>query len=454
MDVIESTIPDARNVNTKEVYNPELIFNKYRQTLISAIDAARKVNHYKDIPIGNLSAINYVTFNKSVPVTTADGFSPPEDFVEGSQDGMYMETSGGSTGGKLKEIYYPLEGLRSTIDQKVVDELNRAINPTLLHKETETTSYHIIEESLKIQTPRVTVKTYLPVNEIIGKIKENDVVYVVEQVSKLREIMHEFENQAIKSPEQLAEALKGKKFFLELVAEPIEISEVKRWYEFLQKYTGVDPGIWAIYGTAETLMIGFWEYKPGQDKIRYKVRDNKFVEVLVPDNNNPTFLSMDKGKVVVTPIHPADYKGTRLLRYETGDLANVEVDGDKMYLSEIERKPEAGMISLWGEKIFIPQIQGILQKELGKPIIMRTGYKTIKNTELDREQIVLDFDIYSADFMEDENASTAKESLLKVLIETYSPIQELLNAEKLVININSSTDTPKDLIKAWQVRAN
>ncbi len=454
MEVTETSIvplKDTSSLKADEGYNSELVFNKYKAKLITTLDGARKVKHYENIPPGNHSTVNYSAFKNFVPITSSDDFSPPEDFIDSRPETMYKETSGGSSGGKLKEIYYPLEGLRSTVAQSVINELNKAQRPTLLHKETETTSYHIIEESLKSQAPKVSLTTYLPASEVVNKIRGNDVVYITEQVSKLREIMHEFEKQAAESPEQLAEALKGKKFFLELVAEPIEIEEVKKWHEFFRKYTGKDPGIWAIYGTAETLMIGFWAYDPGQDRIRYKVKDNKFVEVLGQEDNNTVSSNADKGRIIVTPTHPVGYKGTKLLRYETGDLAKVEIEGDEMYLSEIERRPDAGMISLWGEKIFVPQIQQILQTELGRPIIMRTAYKTVKSAELSREQVVLDFDIYSSDFSDAKNSEDAKKRLLEVLIKTYDPIQELLNAGKLVININSSTDTPKDLIKAWKI---
>lgn len=430
-------------------YNPEFFYQQHKPGLMETVAAAIQVNYYKTMLRGDVSYQTYNTFRDAVPITLSNDLFPPTDFYTGDPKELVLYHSGGSTGNRIKEIAYPHEGITAHIDESVIKQLKEAKNPTILHKDVHALSYIVVEKSLKEQAPNVGLTTYLPASEVLGKIRENDVIYVTDQVSKFRELMHELEKQALQSPDEFSKIFKGKKFFIELGSEPIDIDEVNRWYEFIARNTGVEPELWGLYGCTENLLIGMWVYKPGDTRVRYEIKGNRFVEVLKINEDMPVVQGED-GRVVVTPLHAKDYEGTVLLRYDTGDYATIETEGEKMFLSNIRRKPEDGMISVWGHKIFAPQIHDVLEKELGFPVAMDISYDTIQVET--GEQIVLDIILSSQEFGDDSKIEQAGEELDTALTMTIPAIQEFIDGHKLSVNVSFAQEAAPNFKKAWRIR--
>jgi len=113
------------------------------------------------------------------------------------------------------------------------------------------------------------------------------------------------------------------------------------------------------------------------------------------------------------------------------------------------------MISLWGEKIFIPQIQLILQQQLGFPISLRVvdrGVSLNEDPQINREQHTLHFEIFGDGLDTEEKRLNAQAVLLTVLNETYYSLPELLEAQKLILTTTASQTSPDDLIKSWKIQ--
>ena len=76
-----------------------------------------------------------------------------------------------------------------------------------------------------------------------------------------------------------------------------------------------------------------------------------------------------------------------------------------MFLTDIQRSPDDGMISLWGHKIYVPQMHAILENDMGFPIGLEAGSATIKDANSENERIILSINVYS-EGLENEQAKS------------------------------------------------
>ena len=108
------------------------------------------------------------------------------------------------------------------------------------------------------------------------------------------------------------------------------------------------------------------------------------------------------------------------------------------------------MISVWGHKIFAPQIQSVLDKDLGFPVALDVSYDTIQVET--GEQIVLDIIISSQEFVDDFNIEQAGEKLNTALTMTIPAIQDFIDGHKLSVNVSFAQESAPNFKKAWRIR--
>lgn len=428
-------------------YNPDRFYQESKAQILNTIESARRTRRFKNLPA--TSGINYENYNefcKTVPVINSNDLFPSLDLIPGGATPYLPHPSGGSTGKRMKKIFLSPDATVISLNEFLIKSLRDATNPVLIHKNLKILSYKVTEDSLKVQAPNVILKTYLSTTEFAEQIKDHEVVYVTEQVSKFRELMDHFSNMP---EDQLRKIVQGKKFFIEIGAEPIKIEEIQKWYTLLEHVSGVTPEFWGLYGTTETLLVGLGVYKPGDKELRYEVKNNiRFVEVLRKDVDIPVRIG-EEGRVVVTPLRP-NYDGTNIVRYDTGDFATLGIERGKMYLTDIHRKPGDGMISLWGHKIYAPQIHDMLADKLQYPINIEVGSDTIPTND-DREQIVLTMNVYSERFIDPKEVDTAQIKMYEVLETAIDGIQGMVESGKLKVVTHFDHTAPPDIIKDWRI---
>lgn len=422
--------------------------NKYLEYFASKIEklnetlqAASKTPYGKNV-INKTNITNYKEFTE-LPILENSKLIDSELFLQGDTTNLIERTTGGTTGSIKKKIYYTKEAMASWLPPHVTDIINTH-KAALLHKHWEITSYIVMDETMKKQCPNVDIKPYKTSEEALSIIKEYEVVYITEQVSKMAELLYDFDNICKNDPSILKE-IKGKYVFIEIGAEPVSVEELSKWYEISKRLFQTQPDIVVIYGTNQTLLLGITPVFELDTKVlKYRVVPHKLVEILDPITNE--IVIGKEGKVIVTPLKDSDYPGSVFIRFDTEDLATMEFGEDgNMYLSNIHRNESAGMISLYGLKFFAGEFYNDVVKNLEFPI--KIQYKKIAETN----SITLYMKLYSPKFLDKVLVDTTIEKINELLMKSYYRIKEENSEGKINIKIETDTKDPEELQKGWQI---
>jgi phenylacetate-coenzyme A ligase PaaK-like adenylate-forming protein len=437
----------------EEVY--QQLFETKRTGILATLAAARETPYGQKRLATNLltPGIDYQTFRKNVPLLRpAEMTKNPRDFVNDKKlpVGKMVKLESGATTGRPKETYYHPEDIKIELPPHLIAILNSSSGTLLFHEARDAVSYQVIDEAIKRHVPKARREIYTQASEVIKKIKENQsqAVYLTCQVSAARRFMHELEELA---GHPQFKPIEVPHFFLELVAEPVTMEEIKSWYELLQRVFVHPPDITVIYALSEAFVVGIYSYKPGDNEIRYKVKDNRFVEVLDPQTGEPVMGEV--GDVVITPLNKET--GSIYPRYLTGDRAALYIDEQgNCYLGEIGRDPEAGQINLRGYKIYAPALYHSLRERFGFPVNLRFQL----SESPDGCQTTLIIEMCSPEFANENQQNQALASLKDFLLKEYKFLQlaekedgVLQNENGVTIILQTRDNVPREMQKGWQI---
>lgn len=388
---------------------------------------------------GKPNFLTYESFTKLPILDSGDLIDDPEKFLRGKLEDMHVETTGGSSG-HPKKIYYSRDGMKSKLSDDLVRELQKSNKPTLIHGNWSATSYSVIEESMTAVCPKIIIEKYQNPSEILSKLESADLVYYTEQVVSFEGFIYYLES-LLNAKDEKINSLKGKIFFIELVAEPVQIKDLEYWFYLLNKLTGNPPEILVIYGATEVLAVGFYHYRPGDQEIKYEVRPNKFVEVLNEDGDNCA--AQEEGDVIITATKE---DGSILPRYKVGDKGKISF-GPKgeVYLSDLHRSPKSGMLSFAGYKIFVPEIYSLLKEKISFPIQIKCELVNLEGGKLN-----FNIHLYSTSFALGNNREEGGKIVKEIIEQEHPALLRMKNSNVLSINTFFNDTQPQDLIKGWQ----
>jgi hypothetical protein len=348
-----------------------------------------------------------------------------------------LVTTGGSTG-KNKNIYYDLsQQIKLQFPDLINNILRLSKKPLYMHHDVHGTTHDTYEINFPVVFPNVTVARYKSSEDALSYMKEADVIYIEDQVSSFRRIIYLIED-ALSNVSDLRKIMCGKILIIELGGDPVSLDELKSFYSRIKQIFGTGPDIAMTYGLVETQDVGVFVLQPWSTSLKYRVFNNKFIEVLDTITREPVVGS--EGEIVITPMYWE--KGTLLPRYETGDIGMLEFFDDVPYLTVKGRISGKGVLSFSTAKISILGLSEILRKSFEYPIKIQAQILEEENSLYSTLKIVL-----SSPAFVNENASLmSKEFLSKFIIKEYNLANDIHQGyRKLAID----TTTDDNLEKEW-----
>lgn len=437
---------DKREAEAEKAYSK--YFERTRSQLGLTLRAASTTPYGQQVlaPLNlNPETMTYSDFASKVPIIKPrDVAENPGHFAAGNLAEMYSRKSGGTTG-KPKQFYFPEADLNVSVGPITRAAIEKSTNPVLIHGDWASIDFDVIERSLRALRPDIKIGLYQRVGEAIEHIKPADTVFLESEVTNFRAFMY-YLNEALDNNPPLSQALKGKKFLIELNSEPVHADELALWSSRLEEIFGIEPDIFVLYGQNDTGNLGLYDYAKGHTEadIKYAVEENRFLEVLDPQGKP---LIGGKGDVVITTFRD---NGSIFFRYLSGDEGSLTIDEDgRAYISGVERKPEDGMISLWGCKLFVPGLLDKIREQTGIPVRLEAQAFEDPNS-LGQ---VLNIQVYSDDFSNSDRSQEAVNKVTKILDEAdeYSFLPSFIESGMLKINVIASAEPPKGFVKGWRV---
>lgn len=445
---------DSQQLPEKYITIPEyeVYFQKHKQGLVKELEISQKTIYGEKMKAAEIAGrvVTYDDFWQSVPILESEEMTDnPLDFVNNehlSLDKMIKLLSGASTG-KPKETYYDRNDARIELPEYIVSALNQADKTVLFHEKRDAVSHNVIDEAIARLAPKASRLTYEHASDFLKTINSEkpDALYLTTQVSAGRRFMYEIKSLLETNP-YLFDEVDIPHFFLEVVAEPVDIHELQDWHTLLQKAFKNPPDITVVYALSEAFVMGTYRYQPGDQEIIYVIKDNRFVEIVDPTTDEP--VKDVFGDIVVTPINKVS--GSIYPRYRTGDRAKLMFNTKgQILISEVGRDPNKGTLNLRGYKIFAPNMMKVLGEKFTFPI--QGTFQVVENGSSSKTN--LNIELYSPQFtIKPTDAKSTKEFLQTYFQTEYSFLDEMIQDGLLTITISTSDAMPEDMIKGWRVK--
>lgn len=400
-------------------------FDKRKQGLEITLRSARETSFIKNkLPT---KVESYSDFCQIPVIDSSVVAKFPESFVRGNINELELKTTGGSTG-RPKRIYYFNNNLKSGIPSFISEIIRNSKHPILLHQDRPGTIYYIYDLIFKRDYPKAQICTYSNPTEALMFIKPADTIYIGEFYSAMKRFIY-WLSEEVKKSKKLAKELKNKTVFIDVGGDPMKINELNKYYSILKEIFGTNPDIVVTYALTEVSSVGLYIFDPSDKKIVYKVRDDKYVEVLNEDFTKP--LIEKEGKIIVTPVG-WEY-GTILLRYFTGDRGILSFKDGVPYLQICGRDPSKTLISLTGFKISAQDLYDLIRDKFNFPI--RASFQVLHQS--DGSYLTFKIDLYSAEFDKEINSREVTDFLNDYFINQH-PLDVDIRRKYCRIKISTS----------------
>ncbi|HUW23991.1 MAG TPA: hypothetical protein VMW04_00005, partial [Patescibacteria group bacterium] len=317
--------------------------------------------------------------------------------------------------------------------------INISQRPILLHQNKNTSTHVTYDINFPKTYPHSRVAKYNTPEEVAELVKDADLVYIEEAVSGFRRLVYSLE-KLIKENKKIADVFAGKIILVETGADPVFLNELSELYLKLKNIFKTGPDIAVTYGLTETQDVSVYVFSQRDSATRYRVFDNKFVEVLDLKTGEPLIGSL--GEIVITPLWWE--KGTILPRYRTGDIGALEFFDNIPYLTISGRLPGSGVISFTGFKVSIPGICKILREQFEYPFRLQAQVKE----KQDGSSGTLVIKLYSPCFSDLSVSEQVKTFLKNFIIKEYGLEFDIGQGYRR-LEIITSTDDVGD--KYWSI---
>lgn len=426
----------------------EQYFQGQLSSLTQTLRAAYKTKYGHEYlePLGlKEESLDYIEFAKKVPlVQSSQVGEDPLQFFTGEMDDMEIFHSGGTTG-KPKEFYQPKKENFIEYGGELAKALAQSERPILIHGNWESDEFIAMSEGAKLIRPDTHIDKFDTVKEAIDKIVNFDMVILPTDITSFRVFISELDKILDADP-NLANSLKDKQVYIDLNSEPVTVRELEDWHKRLKNVFGRDPGFSVSYGQNDTGNLGLYIYHPNdtQKDMKYKMHTNKLVEVI--DEEGKLVIGK-KGDLLITTFRD---DGSIFLRYATGDQGVMTIDAEgNVYIGEIGRSPDAGMVSLWGEKLFFPDLyHDVLQKS---EFPFQLEVQTVATAEGKHKD--LNINIYGQTFDGSDDSKSREENMRRLILEPMyksESFKRFVEIGMVTVNINFYEKAPPEFWKGWR----
>jgi hypothetical protein len=416
-------------------------YRSKKADILKIIEASSHTEHGKDISIMKFAVDTYEDFC-SIPFSDGEELAEkPFRFVNGPKEQYSLKQTSGTTG-KSKKIYHDPETRVITYPQNVQDIIMSSHDPVLLHGSAEAMTYWLLDNTFSKLFPNVRILRYDDIASASQLIQEGDLLYITEYVSAIKRLFYSL-GQMVDAGTVKKDQLKKTHVVIELSGDAMSLNELNECWITAQELFGVEPRIVLTYGMTELGGIGIYSYNPDDKSIRYKIKDEKFVEVVDQETGAP--LQKGIGEIAVTQLRWT--QGTILLRYRTGDLGSLIVANDAMYLELIGRNPSKGLISLQQCKVSVP---GVMRQVYEKyKIPMNAIFQVIDGEH--GSFSTLSVSVYSPAFVDKTAGRQVGEYFKEVIINDGTLDWDVTNGY-IKFDIKSHYDASLDQVqKNWKI---
>lgn len=427
----------------------ERYFLAKRPQLVTTLNASYDTNYgqKKLQPLKLNSKMNYGEFASKVPTVDPSAVKDnPKDFLKGDLSQMIVVHSGG-TSGTPKEFYWPTRELNVKFEKPLEDRLLNSEKPVFIRGSWDATDFSAIENGINnLQSDIKTFKYSVP-TEAIKEMENHGMILLVADITSFRAFMYDMDKMLAVDP-NLATRLAGKEFFVDLNSEPVSAREINEWHAKLITNFKLKPNFSVSYGQTDTGNLGLYVHTPGDTEkdMKYRVVSSRLAEVL---NSHGEIVTGEKGDLIVTTLRT---DGSIFVRYLTGDEATLTIGKDgNAYLSQIGRKAESGMIALWGEKLFIPELYDQVLKSVGFPMQLEISHAISE----DAKHQELHLTVYSHRFNDpvDERPRKDIEKIIADVMKNNPRFNRMLELGMLNLDIDFKETPPEGFHKGWRILA-
>ena len=426
----------------KNIQEHEKYFQNKKLLLKEVINASTKTKYGRENKIGLYPIKTYEDFCK-LPLSDSKMLSElPIIFVCGKINNFLCHCTSGTTG-HLKEIYHDQPNRLNPFPKSATKTLSQTKNLIFLCGEGRKANYWWFDFMFKKYFPHIKTFYHNDTADFVVELAQHgDSIFMADSVSFLKCAINLLEEE-LKKNKSLKDKLKKKIVYACATGDKMTIKELKDIYIKLKNIFSVQkPLLVSTYGLTETQFVGLNVFEEKMRKIRYRVTDLKFVEVIDKESKKPTF--GDKGEIVITSL--GWITGTVLPRYRTGDIGIMKFKDGIPYLEVDGKEASAGHLRFRQVLIDIPGTTNRIKKKFKVPIHLKS--QIIRNNKTMHE--TLSFVIHSPAF-NDKNLQGCVKDFVEVIIPERKTI--LLwgiknNLCKIDVKLSSR---PSNMVKDWKI---
>lgn len=451
---------ESKDKITEHQLSYEGVFQKFKPELTTTLSLALQTPYGAKYLPTDLTNFSYETFQQKIPILTLEYHNCdsrlfiPENQHE--QINKMQRVLSGSSMGVAKETYYDSESTLK-LSEDMMKRLRKSKSILTLHENKPALSYKIIDDFFLRNFPESDIKTFDSAESFLEVLKPNTdkSVYMTFQVSSIRKLLYELKDLLEVNP-NLIKGIKAQQVFIDLVAEPIEMSELKEIYDFFSRIFGCAPTIAVPYALSEFKLVGLYIYNPGDETFKYKITDDVFVECFDSKTGEPVIGK--EGRIIITPLKKN--KGSIYPRYDTGDIGKIEIgaQGERFFIGPIKSNLGRGQINLHADKIYAPGIFERIKKLIEFPIQME--FRIFENQQ--KSKVRLEIICYSNLFLKDIDKKKLMLSIIPNFLQEefdFFDLRPIISKEgglknpkgDLEIFVKTSGTVPDSIIKSWKV---
>jgi len=426
----------------KNIQEYKKYFQNKKLLLREVINASAKTKYGKGNKIGLYSIKTYEDFCR-IPFSDSKMLSEnPTIFVRGKINNFLCQCTSGTTG-HPKEIYQDQPNRLDPFPSSATKTLSQTKNLTFLCGKGRKANYWWFDFIFKKCFPHIKMLHHDDTaNSVTELAQQGDSIFIADSISFLKYAINLLEKE-IKKNKSLKDKFKKKIVYACATGDKMTIKELKDIYIKLENIFSVQkPLLVSTYGLTETQSVGFNLFEKKMEKVRHRVVNLKFVEVIDKKSKKPTF--GDKGEIVTTSLGWTT--GTIIPRYRTGDIGIMKFKDGIPYLEVDGKEASAGHLRFRQVLIDIPGTTNRIKKKFKVPIYLKS--QIIRNNKTMHE--ILSFIIHSPAFNDKNLQKRVKNFVEAIVPERKTILLWGIKNNLCKINVKLSS-RPSNMVKDWQI---